>query len=186
MKEWLKRSLTEMTAGLAAREVSAEELMRATLQRIEETQSSLNCFTCLADEESLLDQARQADSRIANGEGRELEGIPLGVKDLEDVEGMVTSYGSVPFKDNRATRDSLQTERLRAAGAFGGGQDEYSRVRLYGDFKELALWGLRAIPGTWTGHPGAPAAGRRRALPGASLPWPRPAMGADRCAFPLR
>ena len=72
MKEWLKRPLTEMTAGLAAREVSAEELMRATLQRIEETQSSLNCFTCLADEELLLDQARQADSRIAAGEGREL------------------------------------------------------------------------------------------------------------------
>jgi Asp-tRNA(Asn)/Glu-tRNA(Gln) amidotransferase A subunit family amidase len=38
MKEWLKRPLTEMIAGLAAREISAEELMRATLQRIDETQ----------------------------------------------------------------------------------------------------------------------------------------------------
>ena len=59
-----------------------------------------------------------ADLRIARGEARPLEGIPLGVKDLEDAAGLVTSEGSVPFKDNLAERDSVQVSRLRAAGAI--------------------------------------------------------------------
>ncbi len=174
MKEWLKRPLTEMTAGLAAREVSAEELMRATLERIEETQSSLNCFTCLADEELLLDQARQADSRIAAGEGRELEGIPLGVKDLEDVEGMVTSYGSVPFKDNRATRDSLQTERLRAAGALVVGKTNTPEFGYTAISKNLLFgashnpWNLDRTPGGSSGGSAAGIAGGVIALATAS------------------
>ena len=118
MKEWLQRPLTELNAALEAREFSAEELMRATLARVDETQASLNCFTSLRDAEILLGEARAADGRIAQGSARPLEGIPLGVKDLEDAEGMVTSYGSIPFKDNLATRDSLQIERLRGAGAI--------------------------------------------------------------------
>lgn len=47
-----------------------------------------------------------------------LAGLPLGVKDLEDTAGMVTSYGSIPFKDNRVEGDSIQVARLKAAGAI--------------------------------------------------------------------
>ncbi len=44
--------------------------------------------------------------------------LPLGVKDLEDACGLVTTHGSLPFKNNLAERDSLQVERLRTAGAI--------------------------------------------------------------------
>jgi aspartyl-tRNA(Asn)/glutamyl-tRNA(Gln) amidotransferase subunit A len=40
------------------------------------------------------------DARIASGDARPLEGIPLGVKDLEDTAGLITSMGSVRFEDN--------------------------------------------------------------------------------------
>ncbi|HIF98774.1 MAG TPA: amidase [Myxococcales bacterium] len=174
MKEWLQRPLTEIVAGLTAREISAEELMRTTLQRIEETQSTLNCFTSLADEEDLLDQARRADGRIAAGDGRELEGIPLGVKDLEDVEGMVTSYGSVPFKDNRATRDSLQTERLRAGGAIVVGKTNTPEFGYTAISKNLLFgashnpWDLDRTPGGSSGGSAAGIAGGVIALATAS------------------
>ena len=47
----------------------------------------------------MLSEARTAEARYGSGDARPLEGIPLGVKDLEDVAGMATTYGSVPFKD---------------------------------------------------------------------------------------
>ena len=40
------------------------------------------------------------------------------MKDLEDCAGLITSHGSVPYKNNLATHDSVQVERLRAAGAI--------------------------------------------------------------------
>ena len=44
--------------------------------------------------------------------------VPFGVKDLEDVKGLPTSYGTVPLMDNIATQDSVVVERLRAAGGM--------------------------------------------------------------------
>ena len=165
MSEWLQRSVTDLSADLVARKFSAEELMRETLRRIGETQSSLNCFTSLRDEEVLLAEARSADARFAKGNGRALEGIPLGVKDLEDAEGMVTSYGSIPFKDNLATRDSLQTERLRGAGAIVVGKTNtpefgytaISKNLLFGESRNP--WDLDRTPGGSSGGSAAGIAG---------------------------
>ena len=165
MNEWLQRPVTELIAGMAAGKFSAEELMRATLARIDQTQPSLNCFTSLRAEDAVLDEARAADARIARGEARALEGVPLGVKDLEDAEGMVTSLGSVPFKDNMAHRDSLQTERLRAAGAIVVGKTNtpefgytaISKNLLFGESRNP--WDLDRTPGGSSGGSSAGIAG---------------------------
>ena len=111
-------SVSELIIQLETGEVSALELVRSALERIEATQATLNTFTTIRDPDASLADARRADERRARGEARPLEGIPFGVKDLEDVAGMVTSYGSVPFRDNVAERDSPQVERLQAAGAI--------------------------------------------------------------------
>ncbi len=118
MHELLKKTLVELTETLAKKQASPVELMSATLDRCDDTHDRLNALVTRRDREALLGEAREAEERIARGEARPLEGIPLGVKDLEDVEGLVTSQGSLPFKDNVATRDSTQVERLRAAGAI--------------------------------------------------------------------
>ena len=165
MSELLQRSVTQLRADLDASELSAEELMRATLSRIEATQSSLNCFTSLRDEELLISEARDADARIGRGEARLLEGIPLGVKDLEDVEGEVTTYGSVPFKDNRALRDSIQVERLRAAGAIVVGKTNTPEFGYTAISKNLLFgashnpWDLDRTPGGSSGGSSAGIAG---------------------------
>ena len=105
MQDLLYRPLAEVLARLIKREFSAVELMQATLARIEETRQELNAFSALRNREEILADARAADARFASGEVRPLEGIGLGVKDLEDAAGLVTSYGSVPFNDNLAARD---------------------------------------------------------------------------------
>src|SRR5262245_31031490 len=92
--------------------------MDAVLARIDEANPDLNPVVAMRDRDALRADARAAGERIARGEARPLEGIPLGVKDLEDAEGLVTSQGSIPFRDRMARRDSTQVERLRAAGAI--------------------------------------------------------------------
>src|SRR5215813_9749881 len=111
-------TLVELTAALRARKASPVELMDAVLARLDATHADLNAVVARRDPETLRAEARAAEARLARGEGRPLEGVPLGVKDLEDVAGLVTSHGSLPLREHVATRDSIQVERLRAAGAI--------------------------------------------------------------------
>jgi len=165
MDDLLQRPVVDVLARLEARDVSAEELMRATLERVDATRSTLNAFTCVRDGDALLGEARAADERRRRGEGRALEGIPLGVKDLEDVAGLVTSEGSVPFRENVARRDSIQTERLRAAGAIVVGKTNtpefgYTAITknlLFGESRNP--WDLDLTPGGSSGGSAAAIAG---------------------------
>lgn len=119
MEDLISMTLCELSEGLARKKLSPVELMRATLARIEQVdRGKINSVVALADPDRLMAQAREAEARVARGDARPLEGIPLGVKDLEDAAGFVTSNGSPIFKDNVAERDSIQVARLRAAGAI--------------------------------------------------------------------
>ncbi len=161
----LQRPVSEIVELLRARELSAVELMTATMSRIHETQTTLNAFVSLRESEALLDDARVADERIASGESRPLEGIPLGVKDLEDVAGMVTSYGSVPFKANVAERDSIQVERLRAAGAIVIGKTNAPEFGYTAITKNL-LFGATRNPWDLDRTPGGSSGGSSSAIAG--------------------
>ncbi|HBZ69327.1 MAG TPA: amidase, partial [Deltaproteobacteria bacterium] len=145
--------------------MSPVELMRATLARIDATQEKLNAFVALRDESALIADARLAQARIGRGEARPLEGVPLGVKDLEDACGLVTTHGSLPFKNNLAQRDSLQVERLRAAGAIVVGKTNapefgwtaITKNLLFGETRNP--WKLDRTPGGSSGGSSAAIAG---------------------------
>jgi aspartyl-tRNA(Asn)/glutamyl-tRNA(Gln) amidotransferase subunit A len=100
-----------------ARELSAVELIDAVAARIERAQPLLNAFTTLCLERA-LDEAALADRRFAAGDARPLEGIPIGVKDLIDTEGVRTTYGSSIFGDHVPAADAEPVRRAREAGAI--------------------------------------------------------------------
>ncbi len=165
MSDLLRRSVSELVSDLAARAVSPVEVMQATLARIDETAPTLNAFVALRDRDELLADARAAEQRIARGRARPLEGVPLGVKDLEDAEGLVTSYGSVPFADHVAARDSVQVARLRAAGAIVVGKTNAPEFGYTAITKNLLFgasrnpWNLERTPGGSSGGSAAAIAG---------------------------
>jgi aspartyl-tRNA(Asn)/glutamyl-tRNA(Gln) amidotransferase subunit A len=101
---------------LDAREVSSVELTAALLARIEEVEPSLHAFVTV-DRDGALRAAREADAALAGGEGGFLRGIPVGVKDLMDVEGLPTEAGSEARRGWIATRDAPVVATLRAGGA---------------------------------------------------------------------
>jgi aspartyl-tRNA(Asn)/glutamyl-tRNA(Gln) amidotransferase subunit A len=115
-------SLTDLTLAAAARlvqrrEVSPVDLTQACLERIEAVEPRMNAFiTVLA--ETALESARAAESRIASGGYLgPLHGMPVAVKDLFGVVGVITTAGSKMLTDNVASADSGAAERLNAAGA---------------------------------------------------------------------
>src|ERR1700674_133621 len=105
--------------AIASRAVSTVEVVTAALERIERSNPALNAVVALRADEALT-EARVADRvHVAGQRGRPLEGVPVLVKDLEDVAGMKTTQGSVLFADAPPSSvDGLVPARLRAAGAI--------------------------------------------------------------------
>ena len=154
----------ELAALIARKEISPLDVMRGTLDRIERVDPRLNAFVALCPE-AALEEAAALTEKIAAGEPLgPLAGVPLGVKDLEDAAGLVTSYGSVPFRDNMARGDSIQVARLKAAGAIVVGKTNtpefgftgFCKNRLHGITRNP--WNLERTPGGSSGGSGAAVA----------------------------
>src|SRR5262245_7467109 len=164
-----RASLLELTTALRTRQVSAVEVMETVLARIDATHADLNAVVARREPGALLAEARAADALLARGDGRPLEGVPLGVKDLEDVGGMVTSEGSIPFREQVAERDSVQVERLRNAGAIVVGKTNTPEFGYTAITKNL-VYGVTRSPWNLDRTPGGSSGGSAAALAGCVLP----------------
>ncbi len=105
-----------MAAALAAGTVSAVELWRAAVERIERLDGAINAVV-VRDFERAGDAARNADAALARGERRPLLGVPMTVKEAFNVAGLPTTWGSPAFADWIAPADAVAVARLKAAGA---------------------------------------------------------------------
>ncbi len=115
MDDLMNRDALELSAMLEARQISAVELMQATLDQIGRVNGAVNAVISLRDADSLLAEARIADDAPRQGW---LHGIPLAVKDLADVAGIPSSMGSPAFAGNIPAADSGMVARMRAAGGL--------------------------------------------------------------------
>jgi amidase len=107
-------SAVEQAALVRAGEISARELVEASLRAIERHNPSVNAFVAVFGDRALA----EAD-RVRAGDPRPLCGVPIGVKDLlSATEGMPTTEGSFAFGDWIADHDSAHVRRLREAGAI--------------------------------------------------------------------
>lgn len=105
----------DLSRALTRAEVSAVELMTATLDRIERINPKVNAVISLRDREVLIEEARNADASERRGW---LHGMPMAIKDLVNVAGMPTSFGSPLHAGVIADEDDLYVARLRNAGAI--------------------------------------------------------------------
>ncbi|MGI9050662.1 MAG: amidase, partial [Rubrobacteraceae bacterium] len=107
----------EIQAAIVHKEVSASEVMAETLSRMEALEPTLNAFVTPMPEQAMA-AARIADKVLAEGgEPGPLHGVPISVKDLINVGGVRTTFGSHTMTDNMAEADAPSVERARAAGA---------------------------------------------------------------------
>jgi aspartyl-tRNA(Asn)/glutamyl-tRNA(Gln) amidotransferase subunit A len=116
MSDLTRLTLAEARDRLQRREVSATELTQAFLDAIERGNGLLNAYV-LPTPEHALKQAKASDARLAKGEGRALEGLPLGVKDLYCTKGVRTTACSHILGEFTPTYESTVTQNLWDAGA---------------------------------------------------------------------
>ena len=112
-------SATSLSRAIHLRQVSCQEVMQATLARIERLNPQSNAIVSLQDPESLMTQARERDAQLARGESMGwMHGMPQAIKDLAHVQGLRTTLGSPLMKDFVASEDGLMARRMKAAGAI--------------------------------------------------------------------
>lgn len=112
----LDATATELTAALAAKQVSALELADAAIARIEDRDRAINAVV-VRDFDRAREAARAADAALVRGERRPLLGLPMTVKESHNVAGLPTTWGFEAFKGFVAPNDSVGVARLKGAGA---------------------------------------------------------------------
>ena len=154
-------TLSELASAVRAGRASAADLVRMSFERIARLDPPLNAV--IRVREGALDDARAMDERIEHGEDPgPLAGLPLLVKDMEDVAGLPSTYGSRAFAHApAATADGLVPRRLRAAGAIVVGKTNQPEFAFAGITTNTVHgtttnpWGTEWSPGGSSGGSGA-------------------------------
>ena len=107
----------KLSQWLKNRTITSEKLTRLSLARLKEYNPSLNCVISFT-EEAALQQARQADRELDEGNWRgPLHGVPWGAKDIIDSAGDLTTWGAAPFKERVSKTNAYVVNKLELAGA---------------------------------------------------------------------
>ena len=136
-------TLADARDGLKAKDFSAGELTKAHLAAMEKARG-LNAYV-LETPERALTMANVADTKIAAGEARPLEGIPLGIKDLFCTHGVATTAGSKILEGFQPHYESAVTHNLWRDGAVMLGKlnlDEFAM----GSSNETSAYGDTVSP----------------------------------------
>jgi aspartyl-tRNA(Asn)/glutamyl-tRNA(Gln) amidotransferase subunit A len=155
-------TLTELSAQLKNKQVSATELAQLYLHRI--AASTLNAFTGM-NPELTLEQAKDADARIARGDVTPLTGIPLAHKDIFVTRGWPSTAGSKMLAGYNSPFDATVVEQFRKVGMVTLGKlncDEFAmgsanENSFFGAVKNP--WDTGAVPGGSSGGSAAAVAG---------------------------
>src|SRR5262245_12952556 len=164
-----------IAAAVRRRELSPREVLEASLDRIARLNPALNAFIALRVDEARA-EAAALEARIARGEDPgPLAGVPFGVKDEQDVAGMPTTYGSVPYREHVVAHDSTLVARLRKAGAIAVGK---TNLPEFGStaFTKNRLFGLTRNPWNLERTPGGSSGGSSAAVAVGMVPF---ATGGD-------
>ena len=159
MSELLTRSAIELGSLVRSGELSARELVEASLRRIDELDPEIGAFTHVAH-----DAALQVADAIAEGDPRPFAGVPIAVKDNKPVAGMPVTMCSDLFGDLVADHDAFVVRRLREAGFVIVGKTKLPEMgilpttepRRFGPARNP--WALNRTPGGSSGGSGAAVA----------------------------
>lgn len=137
-------TITEALAKLKNREISATELTKAHLDRIEKFGNDLNCYITLTPERAISDAAA-ADKRIAAGEMRTLDGIPIEMKDLFATRGIRTTAASRMLENFVPEYESTISQKFIDSGSVLLGKSNLDEFAM-GTFSKTSFFGAPVNP----------------------------------------
>jgi aspartyl-tRNA(Asn)/glutamyl-tRNA(Gln) amidotransferase subunit A len=173
MSELTSLTIAEARTKLRAKEIKATELTQAYISAIEAANDKLNAYIKVTPEKA-LQMAEASDARLAGGKAGELEGIPLGIKDLFATEGIHTQACSHILDGFKPHYESTVTQNLWDDGAVMLGKlnmDEFAM----GSSNETSFYGPVINPWRAEGS-------NQQLVPGGSSGGSAAAVAAHLCA----
>jgi len=160
-----QKTIAELIIDLQNKSISSVELTQAYLDRIQNIDQNYNSYITITPELA-LQQAKQADTRIAAGNADPLTGIPIAQKDIFCTNGVKTTCGSKMLDNFIAPYDATVIEKFNQAGAVTLGKtnmDEFAmgssnETSFYGAVKNP--WNVKTVPGGSSGGSAAAVAAR--------------------------
>lgn len=154
-------TIAEASAKIAAREISPVELADAVFARIEATDDQLNSYNRLMKTSALAEAAASAERAKGGALLGPLDGIPIGVKDLYDTAGVITTGGTGAYRQRVPAQDATAVRLLREAGAVIVGKTNTHELALGGTTNNAHYgptrnpWRTDRVPGGSSGGSGA-------------------------------
>ncbi len=145
-------------------ELSASELVSASLARIDELQPAVNAFTYVAHDSALAEAAA-----VAPGDPRPFAGVPIAIKDNRPVAGMPLTVCSSLFSDVTPTHDAFFVRRLREAGFVIVGKTTLPEMGILPTC-ESRRFGPTSNPWDLTRTPGGSSGGSAAAVAAGMVP----------------
>lgn len=137
-------TLTEALEKLNTREISAVELTRAYLDRIEKYGADLNCYITTTPERALADAAA-SDARRAAGDAKFLDGAPIAMKDLFATRGIRTTAASRMLENFVPEYESTVSQKFIDAGTVLLGKANLDEFAM-GTFSKTSYFGAPINP----------------------------------------
>lgn len=138
-------SAREVLAGFASGALTPDAYLAACLERISHINPKINALAAI-DAEKAVTQAAQSTARWAAGRPMgPLDGLPIGVKDLQDTKGLLTTHGSPRARANVPSVDLPMVARLRAAGTIVLAKTNVPELGAGGNTRN-PVWGATGNP----------------------------------------
>ena len=96
------KSILEITSLIKSKEILVKEVVEFYLERIKKYNPVLNAIVLQKEEGQIFDEVNLKDNE--DNKSKPLFGLPLACKDLIDIEGLPSTYGFPPYKDNIAKK----------------------------------------------------------------------------------
>ncbi|MCI1013695.1 amidase [Herbaspirillum sp. C7C2] len=165
----VEKSAVELRRLIGSRQLSPVELLEACIARIETINPHINAVTATCFERARV-EARAAEQAVMDGLPLGLlHGLPIGIKDLEETAGLLTTYGSPLYRGNVPERDNALVARLRAAGAIVAGKTNVPEMGA-GANSRNTVWGATGNPFNPLLNAGGSSGGSAAALAADLLP----------------
>ena len=137
-------TIKEALEQLKSRKISATELTKAYLDRIDKYGKDLNCYITLTPERALQD-AQESDKRYASGETLKLDGMPIGMKDLFATRGIKTTAASHIIDNFIPEYESTVSQKFIDAGTVLLGKTNLDEFAM-GTFSKTSYFGAPVNP----------------------------------------